>query len=141
MIDTQCDLVTIDGDDRERCPDRAEYAVRAVDDQLFVCGRHRGWALGRLGERALRTDLLHPEDWPSGFAGLWTTGQVAQHCGVNPGTYRDYVSRLDAPGPVDARDPVTGAKLYDAAAVKAWHANRPGKGWRGSQVSDEIATA
>ena len=42
MTDTQCDLVTVDGGDHERCPDRAEYAVVAVDDQLFVCAQHRG---------------------------------------------------------------------------------------------------
>ena len=82
----------------------------------------------------MRTDLLYPLDWPSGFAGLWTTTQAAKHCRVNPGTYRDYVSRLGAPGPVDARDPATGAKLYEAAAVMAWHATRPGKGWRKEQT-------
>lgn len=61
----------------------------------------------------------------------WTTAQAAAHCGgVNPGTYRDYVNRLNAPGPLNERDPVTGAKLYDAAAVRAWHENRLGKGWR-----------
>jgi hypothetical protein len=63
----------------------------------------------------------------------WTTTQVAEHCGVNPGTYRDYVSRRGAPGPLRERDPETGAKLYDAAAVRAWHEGRPGKGWRGKE--------
>jgi hypothetical protein len=60
----------------------------------------------------------------------WTTGQVADYLGINPGTYRDYVVRQGAPGPLRERDPDTGAKLYDAAAVRAWHANRPGKGAR-----------
>ena len=61
----------------------------------------------------------------------WTTSQAAAHCGgVKPSTYRDYVAKLGAPAPLRERDPATGAKLYDAEAVKAWHAGRPGKGWR-----------
>jgi len=60
----------------------------------------------------------------------WTTTQVAEYCGVNPGTYRDYVSEGRAPGPLNERDPETGAKLYDSAAVIKWHANRPGAGTR-----------
>lgn len=58
----------------------------------------------------------------------WTTAQVADYCGIRPGTYRDYVNRQGAPGPLRERDPDTGAKLYDVDAVKAWHANRPGRG-------------
>lgn len=60
----------------------------------------------------------------------WTTAQVAEYCGVRPSTYRDYVSDGRAPGPLPERDLKTGAKLYDADAVKAWHANRPGRGAR-----------
>lgn len=58
----------------------------------------------------------------------WTTAQVAEYLGVNPSTYRDYVADGRAPGPLRERDPDTGAKLYDAAAVKAWHESRPGRG-------------
>jgi hypothetical protein len=60
----------------------------------------------------------------------WTTAQVAEYCGVRPSTYRDYVSDGRAPGPLPERDPQSGAKLYDADAVREWHANRPGAGAR-----------
>lgn len=60
----------------------------------------------------------------------WTTAQVAEWCNIRPGTYRDYVSEGRAPGPLRERDPETGAKLYDAEAVKEWHASRPGAGAR-----------
>lgn len=60
----------------------------------------------------------------------WTTAQVAEWCNIRPSTYRDYVSEGRAPGPLNERDPETGAKLYDADAVKEWHANRPGAGAR-----------
>lgn len=60
----------------------------------------------------------------------WTTAQVAEWCNIRPSTYRDYVSEGRAPGPLPERDAETGAKLYDAAAVKEWHANRPGAGAR-----------
>lgn len=60
----------------------------------------------------------------------WTTTQAAAHCGVKPSTYRDYVSSGYAPAPLDERDPATGAKLHDAAAVIEWHASRPGAGTR-----------
>lgn len=135
MQDEQCDLVAVDGGVNTRCPDRAEYAVRTVGDQLFVCDLHRGWAQDRLGGEPMRTDLLHPEEWPSGFAGKWTTTQAAAHCGVAPSTLRDYASSGRAPAPLPERDPTTGAKLYDAQAVKDWHASRPGKGWRAGETS------
>lgn len=60
----------------------------------------------------------------------WTTAQVAEYCGVRPSTYRNYVSEGRAPGPLAERDPESGAKLYDADAVKVWHASRPGPGSR-----------
>jgi hypothetical protein len=60
----------------------------------------------------------------------WTTAQVAEWCNIRPSTYRDYVSEGRAPGPLPERDLKTGAKLYDAEAVKTWHANRPGPGAR-----------
>jgi hypothetical protein len=49
--------------------------------------------------------------------------------GVAARTYRYYVKRLGAPDTV-GRDIDTGAKLYDAEAVREWHANRPGPGAR-----------
>jgi hypothetical protein len=61
---------------------------------------------------------------------LWTTTESATWWGVKPGTFRDYVSKGYAPSPVDVRDPVTGSKMYDAAAVRAAFAARPGQGAR-----------
>jgi hypothetical protein len=60
---------------------------------------------------------------------LWTAQQAGEHCGTVGATYRYYVKRLGAPAAVD-RDVETGAKLYDATAVQAWHANRAGRGYR-----------
>ncbi len=62
---------------------------------------------------------------------LWTTQQCAEHCdGVSASTYRDYVKRLGAPGPV-AREPGRhGQNLYDADAVRQWQASRAGQGHR-----------
>jgi hypothetical protein len=65
-----------------------------------------------------------------GVTESWTTAQAAAYCGINPSTFRDYVSDGRAPQPMDERDPVTGAKLYDADAVRDWHEHRPGKGTR-----------
>ncbi len=66
----------------------------------------------------------------------WTAAQAGAHCktirrpeGVVARTYRYYVRRLGAPDAV-GRDVETGAKLYDADAVREWHANRPGRGAR-----------
>ena len=64
------------------------------------------------------------------MAERWTTAQVAEWCNIQPSTYRDYVSEGRAPAPLAERDPVTGAKLYDAEAVRQWQANRPGAGAR-----------
>lgn len=60
----------------------------------------------------------------------WTTAQAAEWCNIRPSTYRDYVSEGRAPAPLPERDPASGAKLHDAAAVRAWHASRPGAGTR-----------
>lgn len=63
---------------------------------------------------------------------LWTTAQVAEHLGVRPGTFRDYRQRLDPPPPlpVSSQPGRGGQDLYDAAAVRQWHAKRPGRGHR-----------
>lgn len=135
MAEHGCDLVHVNGEMRERCPGRAEFTVRSLDDVLLVCVDHRGWALERLGDTWTRVDLLRPDEWPSGWPGRWTTRQAAEHCGVSPATYRDYVSDGRAPAPFQDRDPATGAKLHDAAAVKSWHASRPGQGAR-TDLSD-----
>lgn len=60
----------------------------------------------------------------------WTTQQAAAHCGCKPDTYRAYVTRGHAPPALPLRDPVSGARLHDATAVRAWHAGRPGRGHR-----------
>lgn len=128
-----------------RCPERAEYSVRNLVDGVQVCADHQRWAHNYVDSRAnidhdgpSRADLLHGEDWPSGFPGLWTTTQAADHWGVKPATYRDYISAGYAPSPVQMRDPRTGAKLHDAGAVRDAFAKRPGRGARTdlNQASD-----
>lgn len=63
---------------------------------------------------------------------LWTTTQAAEHCGVRPNTFRDYRQRLDPPppAPVSSEPGRGGQDLYDAEAVRRWHAERPGRGAR-----------
>jgi len=126
----RCDRVETNSGPRIHCTARAEFSVTTLDDGLLACDEHLTWAQQRLGPDILRVDLLHPDDWPSGFPGLWTTTQAARHWGVKPGTYRDYVSAGYAPQPVEMRDPRTGAKLYRAVDVREWHANRLGQGAR-----------
>jgi hypothetical protein len=122
------------------CPQRAEYLVSTLVDGLEVCPAHVLWAQDRLrsdGERSdytydsiTRTDLLHPDEWPSGFAGLRTTSQAADHWQVEAVTYRAYVSRGYAPAPAQMRDPRTGSRLHDADAVRAAFNRRAGSGAR-----------
>lgn len=61
---------------------------------------------------------------------LWTTAQAAEHCGVKPKTYTYYVLRQGAPAAVSRQPGRGGQDLFDAEAVRAWHANRPGHGAR-----------
>jgi hypothetical protein len=60
---------------------------------------------------------------------LWTTEQCAEHCGVKPKVWRDYVARAGAPRPV-LRQPGRGQNLFNAAEVIAWQASRRGPGRR-----------
>lgn len=56
----------------------------------------------------------------------WTVRQCADHLGIQPGTWRSYVARGQAPKPtrhLDQRTP-----LWSAAEVRAWQ--RPGRGAR-----------
>lgn len=56
----------------------------------------------------------------------WTVRQCAEHWGVQPGTWRDYVAKGRAPKAtryLDRRTP-----LWSAEAVRAWQ--RPGQGKR-----------
>jgi len=62
---------------------------------------------------------------------LWTTSQVAEYCGnIKPATYRDYVNRQGAPKHVSRQPGRGGQDLYDADAVRTWHARRPRQGAR-----------
>lgn len=126
-------------ENRRPCPQRAEYLARTLIDTLPVCADHLQWACDRLrmqglkgypGDEIVDVTLLHPQDWPSGVAGLWTTVQAAAHWRVSPSTYRDYISSGYAPEPVQHRDPMTGGKLHDAGAVRTAFAARPGQGHR-----------
>lgn len=53
-------------------------------------------------------------------------------CGTTAASYRYYVRRLGAPGPVTSFPNDSGrfVSFYDLDAVAAWHAARPGRGYR-----------
>jgi predicted DNA-binding transcriptional regulator AlpA len=55
---------------------------------------------------------------------VWTTNQCCEHAGVSRPTWSSYVSRGQAPSPVGHLDRMS---LWDADAVRAWDANRPGR--------------
>lgn len=61
----------------------------------------------------------------------WTTREAADFLGVQVHTFRGYVNAGDAPQPVGKR--AIGhnnfTDLFDAAAIRAWKASRPGRGW------------
>jgi phage terminase Nu1 subunit (DNA packaging protein) len=65
---------------------------------------------------------------------LWTTTQAAEHCGCKPRTFNDYVRRRGAPQPVGREPGRGGQDLYDAEAVRRWHAGRRGQGHRSDLV-------
>lgn len=64
----------------------------------------------------------------------WDAAAAASHCGINPGTWRDYVSSGFAPAPddPDERDP-DGRPIprnrrrprWKPDTVTTWHAGRP----------------
>lgn len=62
---------------------------------------------------------------------VWTTRECADYLGVKVHTFRGYVNQGDAPQPIDERSAGNGGTthLFDAAAVRAWKASRPGRGW------------
>ena len=58
----------------------------------------------------------------------WGVAEAASHCGVKPGTWRDYVSRGHAPLPDDPDEGAPDARRrprWLASTVTDWHANRP----------------
>lgn len=57
--------------------------------------------------------------------GRLTASQAATLAGIKPGTWRAYVSRGQAPGPVEHLDGRT--PLWDRAEVEAWIARRDGR--------------
>lgn len=60
---------------------------------------------------------------------VWTTDQVAEHCGIEPRHVRKYMSRWGVPvaGRGIGR---AGANLYEAELVRQAAAKAPGKGNR-----------
>lgn len=55
----------------------------------------------------------------------WTASQSAQAIGVASDTFTAYVSRSQAPGPVDGF--FVGHRLWLADEVRAWDAARPSR--------------
>jgi hypothetical protein len=64
-------------------------------------------------------------------AEFWTTTQAAEYCGITSAAFRRERSRdYPPPEPVGRQPGRKGQDLYDADAVRAWRANRPGRGFR-----------
>lgn len=53
--------------------------------------------------------------------------EAAELAGVSPDTWSGYVTRGQAPGPVER---IGSTPRWDEAEVRAWLANRPGRGSR-----------
>ena len=84
--------------------------------------------LGRSGEGTDMTAAAGPYgDDVSTDEDLWTIAEAAAHCGISAATWQSYVSRGQAPAPdkTYARTP-----LWRPDAVREWHSQRPGRGWR-----------
>lgn len=67
------------------------------------------------------------------MAERWTTEQVCAFLRtppIKPDTYHRYVVDQGAPAAVSREPGRNGQNLYDADAVREWHANRPGQGHR-----------
>lgn len=68
---------------------------------------------------------------------LWTTAECAEYLGVEPTTFRWYVSTdKTCPRPVDGKFGAKGARLFRATEVRRWHKQRPGRGWRAGQTKE-----
>lgn len=63
---------------------------------------------------------------------LVTADEAAALLGVGRDTWYAYRHLRGRPAPV-WRNPATGLQEWDREAVTAWHATRPGRGWRGSR--------
>jgi hypothetical protein len=91
--------------------------------------------------RALMTDLA-PLPPTAAEAEWWGVAEAASHCGILPGTWRDYVARGRAPQP---DDPDEGAPKqrrrprWRAETVTAWQASRV-TAWRDQWARHEEAT-
>ena len=60
----------------------------------------------------------------------WGVAEAASHCGINPGTWRDYVSRGRAPQPDDPDEGAVKERRrprWRPETVRAWQAARPGR--------------
>lgn len=61
----------------------------------------------------------------------WGVAEAASHCGIRPGTWRDYVSKGFAPAPDDLDEgarPERRRPRWRPETVTAWHAARPRPG-------------
>lgn len=68
------------------------------------------------------------------MAGQLTAEECAALAGIGGSTWRSYVAREQAPAPV-GYDPVSGARVWDEAQVRAWLVERPGRSGRPRKVS------
>jgi hypothetical protein len=73
------------------------------------------------------TDLA-PLPLTSAATEWWGVAEAASHCGILPGTWRDYVARRRAPQPDDPDEgapPQRRRPRWRAETVTAWQASRP----------------
>lgn len=69
----------------------------------------------------------------------WTVQQCAVHLGVAAATFRSYVARGDCDAPKPVRH-VGSTPLWDAAEIRRWNRQRPGKGGRRKAASPNVAS-
>lgn len=70
-----------------------------------------------------------PDRWTAEVAGANCKTKRSPN-GVSGATYRRYVLLSGAPDAVSREPGRKGQNLYDPDAVRAWHAQRPGQGYR-----------
>lgn len=69
----------------------------------------------------------------------WTVQQCAAHLDVAAATFRSYVARGDCDAPKPVRH-VGSTPLWDAAEVRRWNRQRPGKGGRRKAAPPNVAS-
>lgn len=111
----------------------AVYVDDAGSQRWGLFGNEVGLARGQIARR-LGGPVVHIP--LSAFHGPsratmqgWTAAECAEHCGIRPSTWRDYVADGRAPAPMPGYDEDR-RRRWDAQEVRTWQASRRGQGWR-----------